>query len=453
MKELTAQKIAEIVGGKIICGKPDTVITNVQYDSRMAKEGSLFVPIHGEKVDGHKFIENFLEMGAATFTEYDFSGNSEKTYIKVDDTLSALQKLASWYRSQFDNLKLIGITGSVGKTSTKEMVAAALSKGFNVMKTGGNKNSQIGMPTTMFEIEEKNNAAVIEMGMSEFGEMERLCDVARPNIAVMTNIGKAHIENLKTQENIMSEKFKITNHFDKNGVLFINGDDKLLKTLHGKQPFKTVTFGLSEDNDYHAANITTEGFNTKFICISKNGNHGFIIPALGSHSVTNALAAIAVGETLGLDYEVIGEGLLTYKNAPMRQQIYSFEDYTIIDDSYNASPEATKVSMDVLKSISRKKSIAVLADMLELGDEAEKEHYNVGKYAAKKEIDTLLAIGELSKFTAKGAEENGCKNVKTFPSNNAAYEYLKNIIDHDCTILVKGSRGMHTDEIVKKLIK
>ena len=452
MKAMKAQEIAQAVGGKLLCGDPDTLITNVQYDSRSVGEGSLFVPIKGERVDAHQFIEQCMKKGAATFTEYEAPAGAEKPYIKVEDTLKALQKLAAFYRKQFSSLKLVGVTGSVGKTSTKEMIAAALSEGLNVMKTQGNKNSQIGMPCTMFDLSDEHEAAVIEMGISEFGEMDNLCDIARPDIAVMTNIGVAHIENLKTQENIMAEKLKITNHFDKDDILFVNGDDKLLSTLCGKQPFKTVSFGLAETNDYYADNIETYGFDTTFRCIGGGTEKNFTIPALGIHSVTNALAAIAIGRTLGLDDDTIQKGLSGYKNAPMRQQIHQLEKFTLIDDSYNASPEATKVSLDVLKSISKEKSIAVLADMLELGEKAPSEHYGVGKHLAEIGIDCLIAIGSLSENTATGAKENGCKNVLTAQNNAEAYEILKTLLSENCTVLVKGSRGMHTDEIVKKLL-
>ncbi len=452
MIKYTAEEIAEMTGGTLLSGSPDTVITDIQYDSRQVKGGTLFVPIKGANTDPHKFIEDcFAKGAAAALTEHSAPIGTDKTYIGVDNTLAALQKIASSYRNSLD-LTLIGVTGSVGKTSTKEMIAAALSKGLDVMKTQGNKNSQIGLPMTMFEMEKHHQAAVIEMGMSEFGEMDRLCDIAQPDMAVMTNIGKAHIENLKTQDNIMSEKFRITKHFTKDSVLFLNGDDKLLRTLHGRQSFRTVTFGISPDNDYYADNITTEGFGTSFICHHGSKQTKLSIPALGTHSIVNALAAFAVGTALGLSEEVIADGLLTYKNAPMRQQIHQLSDYVLIDDSYNASPEATKVSLDVLKSISHGKTIAVLADMLELGDEAESEHYSVGRHLAELGIDVLITVGPLSENTAKGARENGCKNVFSFSSNSQAYDCLLTLIEKNCTILIKGSRGMHTDEIAKKLI-
>ena len=314
MVDMTASEIAEAVGG-VLTGNGDTVITDIQYDSRAVKDGTLFVAIKGENVDGHKFISDCFKKGAAAvFTENDVPENSTGCYIKVEDSRAALQRLSAYYRSR-QNIRLIGITGSVGKTSTKEMIAAGLSKGFDVMKTQGNKNSQIGLPMTMFDIADHNEVAVIEMGMSEFGEMERLADISRPSMAVMTNIGVAHIENLGTQENILKEKFKITKYFEKDSVLFLNGDDRLLKTLHGKQFFKTVTFGLCSDDDYYAEDITAVGFNTRFICCYEGKRIGIEIPALGEHSVRNALAAFAVGKHLGLDEKVIQDGLMTYKNA------------------------------------------------------------------------------------------------------------------------------------------
>ncbi len=451
MVNMTANEISKAVNGTLF-GNCNAIVSDVQYDSREVKEGTLFVPIKGANVDGHKFIEDCFSKGAgASFTENDVPEHSTNCYIKVENTLSALQKLSAYYRNKM-KVRLIGVTGSVGKTSTKEMIAAGLSKGFDVMKTQGNKNSQIGLPMTMFDISENNDIAVIEMGMSEFGEMDRLADIARPDIAVMTNIGVAHIENLGTQENILKEKFRITKYFDKDGVLFLNGDDKLLKTLHGKQDFMTVTFGLNKDNDYYAEDIQSEGFNTKFVCCFGNNRVSMKIPALGEHSVKNALGAFAIGKYLGLDDEVIQEGLMTYKNAPMRQQIHEMKDFIIIDDSYNSSPDAAKVSLNVLKSVTKGKSIAVLADMLELGEKAESEHYGVGKHIADIGIDTLITVGELSKYTAKGAGENGCKNIFSFEDNNNAYEQLEKIIEKDCAVLVKGSRGMHTDEIVKKVL-
>lgn len=454
MISFTVEDILTATGGNLICGDKNVVITDVTYDSRSIKEGSLFVPIVGSTVDGHKFIKQCFDLGAAaSLTQYDMEPIQNKVCIRVQDTLSALQALSAWYRSRFD-LAVVGVTGSVGKTSTKEMIAAALSKGLCVMKTQGNKNSQIGMSATMFEILPEHEAAVIEMGMSEFGEMERLCNIARPQYAVMTNIGKAHIENLKTQENIRKEKFKITNAFDKNSVLFLNGEDPLLWELHGKQTFKTVTFGFSDRCDYYAEEIKACGFETHFVLCYNEVKREMVIPVLGQHNVLNALAAVAVGITLGLSLDCIAQGLMTYKNAPMRQQIHKVQDMILIDDSYNASPEAMRVSLDVLKSVSKGRTLAVLADMLELGEESEKEHFNVGVHLAKIGIDDLIAIGEQAQFIADGARTvRADMNIQSVSDNEQAINCLKPLLCPNLSILVKGSRGMHTEKIVQELLK
>ncbi len=451
MKPITAGEIARIVHGRLLCGAADELITNVQYDSRSVTDGSLFVPIRGEKVDAHRFIPECLQKGAAALTEQPVPEDTAKPCILVPDTKAALQTLAGAYRAEFPQLRVIGVTGSVGKTSTKEMIAAALSGGLCVMKTQGNKNSQIGMPCTMFEIEDRYEAAVIEMGMSEFGEMERLCSVAAPTMAVVTNIGTAHIENLKTRENIRSEKLKITGRFGPDGVLFVNGDDPMLRDLPGQLPFSVVTFGQDLRCDYHAEEIVMQGFSTCFLCCHEGIRQPYSIPAVGYHNVSNALAAIAVGEALGLTPSQLQQGLSTYQNAPMRQQIRPMNGWTLIDDTYNASPEAAMGSLDVLKTISTGASAAVLADMLELGEAGPAEHEKVGAYAGSLGVDLLLTVGPLSRCTAEGAKKAGCRQVYSFDTNAEAAECLKTLLRPGMTVLVKGSRGMHTEEIVRAL--
>lgn len=453
MKPISVKDITAAVNGVLLCGDENTMISHVACDSREIGEHTLFVPIKGERVDAHKFIESCLEVCAATLTENDAPQGAVKPYIKVKNTGEALQALAAYYRSMFD-IKIVGVTGSVGKTSTKEMIAAALSCGRCVMKTQGNKNSQIGLPLTMFDIEPQHETAVIEMGMSYFGEMQRLCSVAKPTLAVMTNIGTAHIENLKTQENILKEKLKITNEFKSDSVLFLNGDDPLLSKLHNTLPFRTVTFGFGDGCDYRAEDVLTVGMNTRFTLIHRDGGEEVEIPALGKHNVQNALAAFAVGDAVGLDAQTIKKGLLTYKNAPMRQQIYKLNGFTLIDDSYNASPDAMKVSIDVLRSLEGTKTIAVLADMLELGDIANSEHFAVGEHLAKVGIDSLITVGKLARNIADGAKSVRADiDCKCFDDNESALEYLKTQLADGCAVLVKGSRSMHTEQIVNGLIK
>lgn len=452
--EITIKEIINAVNGKLLCGDENSTITDIQYDSREVKSGALFVPIIGENVDAHKFISQCFESGAgASFTQYE---NTEKNgaLIYVNDTKKALQDLASWYRDKF-SCPIIGITGSVGKTTTKEMIYSALATKLNVMKTKGNQNSQIGLPITVFNIKEENDCAVIEMGMSMFGEMEKLADIAKPNYAVMTNIGVSHIENLKTQENILKEKINIAKHFDNNSILFVNGDDEYLKKASDYTSAKIVTFGISENCDYRAENISYTNNSAVFTMINGNEKETVELNVIGKHNVLNALAAFAVGHCMGVDTQSIKIGLKGYNPPPLRQQIHKLESgITVIDDSYNASPDSVRSAVNVLASINNNgRKIAVLADMLELGDIAVSEHIKIGEYLAENNIDIAVTVGDLAENIAKGFESIK-KNIaaKSFVSNKDAYLYIKSVIKNGDTILIKGSRGMKTDEIVKNIL-
>lgn len=449
---LTISEIAEAVSGKILCGDPNTIITSVACDSHEVKSGTLFVPIRGSKVDAHKFIPRCLKTCAATLTEYDAPEDAKKPYIKVENTLTALQTLGAYYRSKCD-VRVIGVTGSTGKTSTKEMISAALSKGTNVFKTKGNRNSQVGLPLTVLEIAPENDTAVIEMGISYFGEMEKLCDIAKPPMAVITNIGNAHIENFVSRYNTLNEKLKITNSFTKDSVLFLNGDDPMLFNLTGDFEFRTVTFGFEDHFDYYAENVRVEDMSTTFTLRSDTETEEITIPALGEHNIRNALAAYAVARECGLSADIIKEGLAAYQNAPMRQQIFKLPYCTLIDDSYNASPDAMRVSLDVLKSLPATRRIAVLANMLELGEYSEREHLAVGKHVGELGIDCVICIGELARDISKGAMViNSDVTTRCFNDNKSAFEYLTTQMIEGCAILVKGSHSMHTEEI-SELIK
>ena len=414
------------------------------------------MPLHGEKVDSHKFISEAFSNGAvATFTDEQVEVDKDKIYIKVEDTLKALQSLAKYYRSKF-NIPIIGITGSVGKTSTKEMISLCLSSRYNVLKTEGNLNGQVGLPLTIMNLNKSNDIGVIEMGISEFSEMERLSDIARPTYAVKPNIGLVHIENLKTQENILKEKFKITNNFDENSVLLINADDENLVKLKKNQKFKVITYGVNNNCDFRATNVKMTDEFTSFELKYKGKTEKFTVPSVGIHNVYNALAGIALGLDLGINLKDLKKSL------DKRQCIYKVElngknaSVTLIDDSYNANPESMKNAVDVLNIYGKgKRKIAVLADMLELGEQSSKLHFELGKYVSKKNVDTLIAIGSEAKNIAAGANtlQNEHKmKVYSFLSNEEAFEILFDIIENQDVILVKGSRGMHTDEIVKKFV-
>lgn len=443
--EFTLKQIAEYTGGKLF-GDGEVKVNAFFTDSREAKENMMFLPIVGERVDAHKFIPTLKEKGCiATFSEKPLDEKALGiNYILIEKSVLALQKLAKNFRNTL-NIPLIGITGSVGKTTTKEMIALALESSLRVHKTLGNANSQIGLPRTVLAIEKESEAAVLEMGMSMPGEMGRLSDTARPNIAVITNIGVSHIEFHGTKENIMKEKLHIADFVPEKGAILVNGDDELLNKLKGKNIF---TFGVDESCDYKATDIKEENGETSFICTFSGKEIPVTIPTLGIHNVRNALVSIAVADKLNLDTEKAAKALSSYKAPDMRQQIKKYGEITVIDDSYNASPDSVKASLDILSSFKGRK-IAILADMLELGDYSPIGHNEVGAYAKKKGIDILFALGTEAKEIYKGFGD--ADNSRHFDKIDDINEIIGSFIKAGDTLLIKGSRGMHTDLIVKKI--
>lgn len=446
--KLKLTEIAAACGGTLINQKEDAAITAFATDSRECGPGVLFVPIRGERVDGHDFIEKAFAAGTpAAFTEED-QNVPGGALIKVQDCRAALQKTAAWYRGQFA-CPIVGITGSVGKTTLKEMVAQALTAKFNVHKTAGNQNSQVGVPITVCGLKKEHTAAVIEMGVSMPGEMARIAAVVRPTCAVMSNIGVSHIEYMKTRENILAEKAHIADYLPEDGVLFVNGDDDLLPTLKGVCGHRVVTFGLSPACDWRAAGLNEADKGTFFTCTGPGGETAeLFVPAAGQHNVRNALAAMAVARFLGVPTEDAARALAAYKTPAMRQQITKAGGLTIIDDSYNASPDSMQSAIDVLQSrkVSGKRA-AVLADMLELGAYAKEGHCSVGQYAKAHGVELLAAVGPLAKDIALGYGEGAYH----FATNEEAAAFLKQALSPGDALLVKGSRGMKTEEIIEAL--
>lgn len=444
-------KISDIVkatGGKLLCGDEGAVVTSFFTDSREAKAGAMFVPIRGERADGHAYIPAVLESpAAATFTDHEIP-LGEKPIVLVKDCREALQKAAAWYRGQFD-IPVVGITGSVGKTTAKEMVAQALTAKFRVLKTAGNQNSQIGVPFTVCGLKKEHTAAVVEMGVSIPGEMGRIAAVVRPTCAVMTNIGVSHIEFMKTRENILKEKAHIADYLPWSGTLFVNGDDDLLPTLKETLGNKVVTFGLGPNCDWRAYSLKEADKGTFFTCQSPSGEKTeLFVPAAGEHNVRNALSAMAVARYLEIPAEDAVRAIAAYKAPAMRQQVIEANGLLIIDDSYNASPDSMRSAIDVLstRQVPGRKA-AVLADMLELGDFAHQGHREVGEYARSHGVELLVAVGPLSKEIAAGYGEGAV----WFETNQQAIEYLKGTLRPGDALLVKGSRGMATDQIVAAL--
>jgi UDP-N-acetylmuramoyl-tripeptide--D-alanyl-D-alanine ligase len=451
---MTVLEIVSACGGRLLCGNPHAAVTSVTTDSREVLPGALFVPIRGERVDAHQFIPTVLKAGvAAVLTQEHQTAQGPGAWIAVKDTKEALQCIAAAYRRRF-SLPVVGITGSVGKTSTKEMVALALSAGLNVMKTRGNNNSQIGVPLTMFRLSEEHGAAVVEMGMSEFGEMSRIAQVAAPDYAVMTNIGVSHIQQLGSRQNILAEKLHIADCFHEGSVLFLNGDDDMLREISETLPFKTVLYGTGAHCAFRAEQVERIGMSTRFIYVAPNGERGQAeIPVIGAHHVLNALAGLAVAQQLGVSLSAAAKALSQYQAPAMRQQIRRANGITVIDDSYNSSPDAAKSSLGVLQSFATGKRVAVLADMLELGSYSEKAHLDVGAFAAHSKVDVLITVGVRAGAIAQGAlsvrRDMDCRVCK---DNQQACETLKTILHSGDTVLVKGSRSMHTEEIVSFLL-
>ena len=445
---LKLSDILKATGGTLLCGDENTVITSFITDSREAKAGAMFVPIRGERADGHSYIPAVLKgPAAAAFTDHEIP-LGEKPLVLVKDCREALQRAAAWYRDQFA-IPIVGITGSVGKTTAKEMVAQALSAQFRVLKTAGNQNSQVGVPITVCGLRKDHTAAVVEMGVSMPGEMARIAGVVKPTCAVMTNIGVSHIEFMKTRENILAEKARIADYLPPDGALFVNGDDDLLPTLKETMGSRVVTFGLGPTCDWRAFGLNEADKGTFFTCQSPAGERTeLFVPAAGEHNVRNALCAMAVARYLGVPAGDVVRAISAYKAPAMRQQMVEANGLLIIDDSYNASPDSMRSAIDVLSTrpVTGKRA-AVLADMLELGDFSQQGHYQVGQYAKERSVELLVAVGPLSREIAAGYGEG----ARWFATNQEAAAFLRDALRPGDAVLVKGSRGMKTDEIVAAL--
>lgn len=461
MKNMTLENIEKACGGRYIGTEAEkkTEVLGVVIDSRQVESGYLFVAIPGEKVDGHKFIPDVFAKGAAAVLSEQQLEDPAGPYILVESTTKALRDLAEYYRKSLD-IKVVGITGSVGKTSTKEMIASVLSEKYRVLKTEGNYNNEIGLPLTIFKIRAEHEVAVLEMGISEFGEMHRLATMANPDICVITNIGLCHLENLKTRDGILKAKTESFAHLKKDGIAILNGDDDKLSTIRQVGDKEPVFYGMEEKMEYredakksvYATGVENLGlYGMQARIHTPEGERDVRIPIPGEHNVYNALAATAVGLSLGLSLDQISSGILKAKTIGGRTNLLNTGSMTVIDDCYNANPVSMKASIDVLATAEGRK-IAVLGDMGELGENEKKLHYEVGEYLAKKEIDVLFCAGELSEEIAKAAQkESKTCEVYYFKTRDALLEQLLPFLKTGDTFLVKASHFMEYPKIVKSL--
>ena len=443
MIPLRLKEISAVLG--VACGE-DKQIISICTDTRKITQGSLFIALVGERFDGHDFVKAAFEKGAvAAVCSKPVEADGE--VLVVENTGTALLEIAAYYRSLF-SIPFVGITGSVGKTTTKEMVYAVLSEKYNTLKNEGNLNNEIGLPTTVFRLDSDYEAAILEMGMSAFGEISRLAKVAQPNVGIITKIGVSHIEHLGSREGILKAKLEILDGLKPGAPLVVNGDDDLLSTVT-LDDRKVITFGIENEKcDYRAVNIEQSGYNTSFTVVYSGGEQNVTIPTVGTHNVYNALSAFAAGLYLGVTAESAADGLSKYVTSGMRQNVREINGITAIEDCYNASPDSVRAAAEVLRTMQSNKKAFVFGDMLELGEISESAHREVGALIASKGIDCLYTYGKMAALAAQTATENGMECVKAFEDKAALAAQLKADINAGDAVLFKASRGMKLEEVI-----
>ena len=430
--------------------KAQVEVTSVETDSRKVGEGSLFVAIKGERVDGHRFINQVIDAGAAAVLSEVDLGDQLFPYVLVESTLQAVKDIAEFYLSQL-NIPVVGIAGSVGKTSTKEMTHSVLRQGFNVLKTEGNFNNELGVPLTIFRLRDEQ-MAVLEMGISDFGEMHRLAKTARPNTVIMTNIGCCHLENLIDRDGILKAKTEIFDFLEDDAHIILNGDDDKLATVTCVRGIKPVFFGLDEKHDFWASDLKSLGLKGTACSIhTPVGDFDVTVTMPGKHMVYNALAGAAAGVAYGLSLEQIKAGIEANGSLAGRFHIIETDNYTIIDDCYNANPVSMKASLEVLQDGAGRR-VAVLGDMGELGADERALHADVGTFAAGLDIDAIYCAGPLCRALHDAARDAGFKgDLRHFDSRDEMMDALPALLSRGDTILVKASHFMQFPAIVAHL--
>lgn len=448
--ELSFNELVLAVGGEIIVENENKNFNTVNTDTRKIEKDNLFIALKGENFNGNIYAKDALKKGASIAIVDEVIGDIEElqglgTVVKVKNTYDALLDLAHYYRNKL-GLKIIGVTGSTGKTSTKDLVAAFLSDKYKVFKTKGNFNNEVGLPLMVFQLDSTYDVAVLELGMSDLGEIHKLAKCSRPDIGLITNIGLSHLENLKTRENILKAKMEITDFFTKDNVLIVNGEDEYLPKVTS-DTYKLIKTGYEKDFSYVAKDIELTDKDTSFTLETNEGEYRFTLPMVGAHNVLNALLGIAAGRELGVSYEEMEKGLVNLEATSMRLEFIEKEGFTIINDCYNASPDSMKAALDVLKNSKGKRKIAILGNMNELGDEGKNAHIEVGNYAQSR-ADILISTGEEKENYKIGFDG---ENAKLYNTKEELIDDLKNIIQKDDVIIVKASRGVMFEEIVRAL--
>lgn len=453
MKNLTLENIARVCGG-VYYGAADrmyTEITAITTDSRRVEPGCLFVPIVGERVDAHKFIPQVMEAGAMAALSERVLEDASYPYILVESSLQAVKDIAEFYLEQL-SIPVVGITGSVGKTSTKEVIASVLKEKYRTLKTQGNFNNELGLPLTVFRLRDEDEIAVLEMGISDFGEMTRLAKIAKPDTCVITNIGTCHLENLGDRDGVLKAKTEIFQYLKPDGHIVLNGDDDKLSTVRESHGITPVFFGMDGECQVYGDEIVSRGLKG-MSCRIHMGEESFEadVPLPGRHMVYNALAAAAVGRIYGLTSRQIKRGIESLEPISGRFKMIETEKFMIVDDCYNANPMSMKASLDVLKDGSGRR-VAILGDMGELGDNEIALHQQVGEHAGVCGIDVCICTGTLSRYMAdKAKETNPGLTVIYEPDREGLLAHLGRYVKQGDTILVKASHFMKFEEVVKKL--
>ena len=444
MQKMLLSEIAKAVSGTL--KGEDKEISSISTDTRTIEENSMFVCIKGENFNAHLFAEKAYENGAVCVMAEE-GVECSCSVIYVSSTRQAQLDLARFYREKF-SIPVVGITGSVGKTTTKEMISCVMEEKYKTLKTEGNFNNDIGVPRMIFRLDESYTGAVLEMGMSNLGEISLLTKAVKPTCGVISNIGVSHIENLGSRENILKAKLEILEGMEKGSTLFINGDNDMLSGVESND-FNIVRYGIENENlDYKAINIFQDNEKTEFDIVWEQNSQHVILPTIGLHNVYNALAAFSVGLHHGISPENCAEALEGYVPSGMRQKIVRKNGIVFIEDCYNASPDSQKASMNALMLIDGKRHIAVIGDMLELGTYSEKAHRDVGEYAAEKKVDFLFTYGKQSEFSADSAKTAGLENVFSFDEKQKLAQKLLAILREGDVVSFKASRGMKLEDVI-----
>lgn len=454
MQPIKAKQVVEACRGELLSGDPETKITGVSTDTRTLQQGDLFFALTGESSDGHKFLADALSRGASGVV-VSRKVESQRLAIRVDDTLMALGDLAAFYRSKFTPV-VVGVTGSVGKTTTKEMIAAVAAANGPVLKSAGNFNNEIGVPLTLLELSPKHKTAVIEMAMRGPGQIDYLGRMARPSIGVITNIHMSHIELLGSLDAIADAKSELLDSLPPDGTAILNADDDYFDYLKRRANARVISFGESEAADVRAVSA---GLDSKGCCAfevrTPTGSFDVRIPVPGEHNIKDALAAIAVGEVLGIRHESMREALASYSPPEKRSNVIPTRSgVVVVDDTYNASPASVLSALKTLKMMEGGRKIAVLGDMLELGEHALSAHLEVGRAAKENGVDVLVAVGQLAKLISRGARDAGLpvESVSEYEDSwQAARELPAKLRERD-VVLVKGSRAMKMERVVEGLL-